>query len=510
MDVLERDIRRAIGGSGAGRVAVVAGPLGGARSVSIEPDAWFHAASTMKVAVLLELYRRAWAGAVSLDEPLVIRNEFRSIADGSPYVLRPADDSEFDLYERVGSAVSLRELAFRMITVSSNLATNLLVDRLGGGPAIQATLDSLGIAGVSVLRGVEDDVASGRGLNNTTTARGLADLLEAIALDRAAPPEACDAMLEVLAAQAFNEGIPAGLPPRTRVAHKTGSITSLYHDAAIAYPAAVDQFVLVVLTEGLDERDAAPALVGRIARRVHAGLSLHAGVEALMAQVDREGSWDDDRYDRLSEIVRLDPGAAMDLGEELLASAKAVRRETGAELLGVAGQFDPAPRERTVVRLRRVLAEDGEPGPLSSAIVHLGHLSDEPSRAAILAFAGRPEQEVRFAVAFAVPSVGLDDAAIDVLCRLSRDPDPEVRDWATFGIGQLTDADTPALRDALFDRVEDPDRDARAEGIIGLCRRQDGRVRPYLERELADPTHSEDIDEAAVFLADGSGRILWA
>jgi beta-lactamase class A len=272
MDELERSIRQVIAESGAARVAVVAGPLGGARRVRIEPDSRFHAASTMKVAVLLELYRRAWGGAVVLDEPLLVRNAFRSIADGSAYVLRPADDSELDLYERVGTTVSLRELAFRMITVSSNLATNLLVDLLGGGEAIQATLDALAIEGVSVLRGVEDDVAAERGLNNTTTARGLADLLEAIALHRAAPPEACDAMLEVLAAQAFNDGIPAGLPPGTRVAHKTGSITSLYHDAAIVYPAIGEPHVLVVLTQGMDEKVTAPALVAALSRIVDGAL----------------------------------------------------------------------------------------------------------------------------------------------------------------------------------------------------------------------------------------------
>ncbi|MFN8628997.1 MAG: serine hydrolase [Chloroflexota bacterium] len=261
---LEPALRRLIEASGASCVAVVAGPLGGARTVRIEPDSWFHAASTMKVAVLLELYRRAWAGAVSLDEPLPVRNAFRSIADGFGYVLRPADDSELNLYLREGETVTLRELAFRMITVSSNLATNLLVDRLGGGAAIAATLDSLGIKGVSVLRGVEDDVASEQGLNNTTTAAGLADLLERIALHTAAPPEACEAMLEMLCAQAFNEGVPTGLPAGTRVAHKTGSITSLYHDAAIVYPTAGEPYLLVVLTQGLDERGAAPALVASI------------------------------------------------------------------------------------------------------------------------------------------------------------------------------------------------------------------------------------------------------
>ncbi len=272
MDGLQAAITRLIAASGASRAAVVAGPVGAARRVLVDPDAVFHAASTMKVAVLVELYRRAWAGTDSLDDLLPVRNRFRSLLDGSPYTLDPADDSESDLYERVGEAVSVRELALRMVTVSSNLATNLLVDRLGGGPAVQATLERLGIEGVHVLRGVEDHAASGAGLNNTTTARGLARLLERIADGTAAPPDACAAMLEVLAAQAFNEGIPAGLPAGTRVAHKTGSIPLLYHDAGVVYPAGAPPYALVVLTEGLDERVAGPSLVARIAREVHAQL----------------------------------------------------------------------------------------------------------------------------------------------------------------------------------------------------------------------------------------------
>jgi beta-lactamase class A len=163
--------------------------------------------------------------------------------------------------------VPVRELARLMVTMSSNLATNLLVDRVGAA-RIDATVRGLGIEGVRVRRGVEDRPAFDAGLNNTVTARGLAALLERIAVRTAAQPEACEAMLEVLAAQEFNEGIPAGLPPDTRVAHKTGSITGLYHDAGLVYPANGPPYVLVVLTAGLEETVAAPALVAAITREI--------------------------------------------------------------------------------------------------------------------------------------------------------------------------------------------------------------------------------------------------
>jgi beta-lactamase class A len=268
MDELESAVRREIAASGAVRTAVVAGAVGGPRAVLVDADEPFYAASTMKVPVLVELYRRAWAGAASLDDVLPVRNAFRSVLDGSPYALDPADDSETALYTREGQTETLRKLARLMIVVSSNLATNLLIDWLGA-PAVEATLRALGVEGVHVVRGVEDKRAHAAGRNNTVTAAGLATLLERIAAGSAAPPDACAAMLDVLAAQAFNEGIPAGLPPGTRVAHKTGWYNPVYHDAAVVYPTDGQPYVLVILTEGLDEATTGPALMARISRVVY-------------------------------------------------------------------------------------------------------------------------------------------------------------------------------------------------------------------------------------------------
>jgi beta-lactamase class A len=241
-------------------------------AVEVAASEPFHAASTMKVAVMLDVYRRASAGALALDERLTVHNDFRSLADGGPFALDPADDTDDELYALEGEAVSIGELARRMIVRSSNLATNLLVDRLGA-TAIARTVEGIGVQGVAVVRGVGDDRAFEAGLNNTVTAAGLAELLARIADGTAAQPEACAAMVGVLAAQEFNEGIPAGLPPGTRVAHKTGWITSLYHDAAVVYPEGVPPYVLVVLTEALDESASGPALVAAVASTVHAHLA---------------------------------------------------------------------------------------------------------------------------------------------------------------------------------------------------------------------------------------------
>jgi beta-lactamase class A len=269
MDALERRVRQLIDASGATSVAVVAASTTpGAPRLAIEADRVFHAASTMKVPVLVELERQAAAGELSLTDTLVVHNAFRSLADGSSYTLDPADDSELRLYRRDGEAVSLRDLAFLAITESSNLATNLLVDRLGATRISDAMAD-LGAPSLVVRRGVEDDAAWRAGSNNTVTASGLATLLLALARRHLVSREASDEMLAILRAQAFNEGIPAGLPADVRVAHKTGSITDLYHDAAIVESPGAPPYVLVVLTDGLDETHAAPALVASIARVVH-------------------------------------------------------------------------------------------------------------------------------------------------------------------------------------------------------------------------------------------------
>jgi len=229
----------------------------------IQPDAEFHAASTMKVPVMIELFRQARAGLAKLDEPLLVKNEFASIVDGSPYTLSTGDDSDAEVYKRVGQTMTLVELCEPMITVSSNFATNLLIQRLGA-PNVQRTVDGMGAGGMIVRRGVEDGKAFAAGLNNSTTARALMVLMERIARLEAVDADASRQMLDILKRQRFNDAIPAGLPPGTPVAHKTGSITKIHHDAAVVL--APRPFVLVVLTRGIEDLKQSAALMARIAR----------------------------------------------------------------------------------------------------------------------------------------------------------------------------------------------------------------------------------------------------
>jgi len=258
-------IESTIRNSGA-EVAVAFRTLDARSKWLLHADEPFHAASTMKVPVLIELYHQAHQERLKLDDTLVIRNEFHSLVDGSLYTLDPNDDSETDLYQAVGAMRTLAQLSELMITVSSNLATNLLMDKLGVDN-IRAGVHALGADGMNVLRGLEDTKAFQQGLNNTTTARALLQLMEAIARGQAVDPDSSRQMIAILERQTFSDRIPAGLPPGTRVAHKTGEVTRIQHDAAIVF--ARRPFVLVVLTRGIEDPKQGSALIAEITRRLY-------------------------------------------------------------------------------------------------------------------------------------------------------------------------------------------------------------------------------------------------
>lgn len=262
-----QELDRLIAGSGA-EVAVAWKPLDArpGEEILINPDLRVHAASTMKVPVMIELFRQVEAGQRTLDDTVVVTNQFTSIEDGSPYTLSATEDSDGEIYKAMGSRLSYRALVDAAITVSSNLATNILIEHLGA-KNVQATVDRLGASGMQVLRGVEDQKAFDAGKNNTTTARGLLVLFEAIGRGTAVSAAASRDMIEILKRQKFVGAIPAGLPPGTPVAHKTGWITRIRHDAGIVY--GPRPYVLVVLTRGIQDPKVADALIADIARIVH-------------------------------------------------------------------------------------------------------------------------------------------------------------------------------------------------------------------------------------------------
>src|SRR5215203_1323564 len=261
---LNARIRPIIASSGA-EVAVAFRMLDGSTELLIDGDRTFHAASTMKVPVMIELFRQAEAGTVRLDDPLPIVNQFKSIVDGSAYQLSVGDDSDREVYAKIGKTMTLRELCEAMITVSSNFAANLLIEKLGV-ENIRKTVTRLGGEGMQLLRGVEDQKAFDRGLNNTTTARGLMVLLDKIGHGQAVSKPSDAQMLEILKRQHFNDAIPAGLPPGTTVEHKTGTITRIHHDAAIVY--GPKPYVLVLLVRGIEDQKVSASVMAQISKVV--------------------------------------------------------------------------------------------------------------------------------------------------------------------------------------------------------------------------------------------------
>ncbi|MEO8334746.1 MAG: serine hydrolase [bacterium] len=271
-DALRRLVDQRIQSVPGADVAVSFRDLGTGETLDIKSDVDFHAASTMKIPVMLEVLRSAEAGRISLDQGVLLVNRFHSIVDGSPYELNAGDDSDSSVYARIGERVPVRELMERMIVRSSNLATNALIALVGAEQA-NATAHALGATHIRVLRGVEDGKAYSAGRNNTTTSADLAVLLERIERGEALAPESGRLMKDVLLRQEFNDEIPAGVPKGTPVAHKTGSITATLHDAAIVYPAGRAPYVLVVLTRAIPDERVAKTLIADISRLVWAHIS---------------------------------------------------------------------------------------------------------------------------------------------------------------------------------------------------------------------------------------------
>lgn len=194
---------------------------------------------------------------------------------------------------------------------------------------------------------------------------------------------------------------------------------------------------------------------------------------------------DQSRFEVLSEVASKKPGDAQRTGISLLTSPVAEERVLGADLLGQVATTD-GPPDNLAGLLCAALQAETSAEVRSALITALGHARAEACRDQVLTYAFDADDSVRFAVAVALPSLGLESASIQGLESLSMDSAPEVRDWATFGLAE-SEHDSVDLPDALLARANDPDGDARAEAIYGLARRGDPRARALIERERSRP-----------------------
>ena len=278
-DRLRRRIVEIAEEAGAEAVAVAFHDFAHSTEWSYNADHWFHAASTIKVPVLLGVFDAIERGELEPHSRVHVRNRFLSIVDGSPYRVEGGRDANSAVHNARGKTMQVRELAYHMITTSSNLATNLLVDVVGI-EGIQQTLTRLDMPGIEFCRGVEDMAAWEKGVNNRVTARGLRRALRRIADHSAISRDAAERMLAILHDQEFRSGIPAGLPDEARVAHKTGEMSTVAHDAGIVYLQDREPYVLVILTEWPAEAGGRQRTIARISRAVFEHVSAEQPADA--------------------------------------------------------------------------------------------------------------------------------------------------------------------------------------------------------------------------------------
>lgn len=251
-----------------GVFAVAFKDLGTCKELLIREREVFHAASTMKTPVMIEVYKQAAAHRLALSDSITIKTEFRSIVDGSTYSLHATEDSDTNIYKEVGTKRTLAALMYDMIIVSSNLATNLVIERVGA-PNVTQTMRELGANDIQVRRGVEDSKAFAQGLNNTVTAYDLMVLFEKMATGRAVNPQASKAMISTLLDQKFNDAIPGKLPGNVKVAHKTGSIAGVRHDSGIVFLPDGRTYVLVLLSKDIKDDKATTAAMATVSELIY-------------------------------------------------------------------------------------------------------------------------------------------------------------------------------------------------------------------------------------------------
>ncbi|HXS58240.1 MAG TPA: serine hydrolase [Hanamia sp.] len=228
----------------------------------------FHAASTMKTALLIETFKQASEHRFSLSDSIVIHNDFKSIVDGSIYSMDSANDGEKDLYEKIGSKLPIENVLYRMITKSSNFSTNLIVELIGAKNA-NNTMHALGAKDIQVLRGVEDAKAFEHGMNNTTTAYDLMVMFEHIAKGTVVNKNACKEMIRILMDQYYRDIIPAKLPPGIKTATKSGSIEKVCHDSGIVFLPDGRKYVVVLLSRGIADQNVSTDILATVSRIIY-------------------------------------------------------------------------------------------------------------------------------------------------------------------------------------------------------------------------------------------------
>jgi HEAT repeat protein len=211
-------------------------------------------------------------------------------------------------------------------------------------------------------------------------------------------------------------------------------------------------------------------------------------------QADKDAAWD-----AVAALHWRGSNEVLDRALALACSCDPAERGRAADILGQIGIPDRTFPDQCFSAVLRLLADDDQQ-VVFDAIFALQHI--DPSRAApyIIPFADHDWDNIRYAVAFALGAVDSVEAHATLL-SLMTDRDPEVRNWATFGLGQQSDTDSDAIRQALAAQLSDDDPDVRYEAIIGLGRRRDQRALGFLKTML----HKDPDD---IFAREAAAKLL--
>ncbi len=197
----------------------------------------------------------------------------------------------------------------------------------------------------------------------------------------------------------------------------------------------------------------------------------------------------------------------LDRAIPLCESYCAVERRVGAEIFGQLGLPDRTFPDECLRTLLRMLETEQDPGVLPAVLVALSHLHRPEAVGPACRFQQHEDPEVRHGVVFTLMGHA-DRQALRSLAELTRDPEVQVRDWATFALGTQVEVDTPELREALVERLADEDGDTRGEAMVGLARRGDRRMLPALREELASGSVGSLAVEAAALIGDPQSHPL--
>jgi beta-lactamase class A len=220
--------------------------------IDINSQSTFPSASTIKLPILVALFQDVDTGKIRLDETLTLQSEM--IATGSG-----------DLqYKKPGTKFTVLELATKMITISDNTATNMLIARLGGTESLNQRFRSWGLT-TTVLRKPLPDLEG----TNVTSPKELAMLMSIINQGQLVSLPSRDRILGIMQQNEINSLLPQGLGSGAIIAHKTGNIGSLVADVGLVNMPSGKSYIISVMVKRPFNDASAQELIRKISQTAY-------------------------------------------------------------------------------------------------------------------------------------------------------------------------------------------------------------------------------------------------